>query len=227
MTLYDARFFAAQREGARRSAERIVPLVLELTGALSVVDVGCGPGTWLSVFRAHGVEDVLGIDGAYVSNLEIPDDRFQAHDLSTPLSLERTFDLAVSLEVAEHLEPAAGAALVRSLVQLAPVVLFSAAVPGQLGEGHVNERWQGDWAADFAAHGFRPHDVVRPAVWDDPTVEWWYAQNTLVYARAATLNGPEATLLSLAHPRYVAWREHVGAGLAARARRRLTRLTRS
>lgn len=227
MTLYDDRFYAAQQAGARRSAERIVPLVLELTGARSVVDVGCGRGSWLSVFREQGVETVLGVDGMYVSGLEIPSELFLAHDLATPLELDRAFDLAVSLEVAEHLEPEAGAALVVSLVRLAPFVLFSAAIPGQLGEGHVNERWQGDWAAEFGAHGYRAFDPIRPLVWDDPSVEWWYAQNTLLYARDAALDAPKATLLSVAHPRYVAWREYVRAGLATKARRRLARLGRS
>ena len=95
-----------QRESGRRSARRVVPLVLELIHPRSVVDVGCGVGTWLSVFREHGVEDVRGIDIEGVAGLlEIPLDQFLAHDLTRPIEPDRQFDLVVCLEVAEHLPP--------------------------------------------------------------------------------------------------------------------------
>src|SRR6185436_10775009 len=91
--------------GARSSAQVIIPLVMELLPVQSVVDLGCGIGTWLSVFRERGACDFLGIDGDYVEidQLEIPRECFWPHDLRQPLNLERRFDLAVSLEVAEHL----------------------------------------------------------------------------------------------------------------------------
>src|ERR1039458_216669 len=40
--------------------------------------IGCGDGTWLSVFRKLAVDDILGIDGDYVTRdlLQIPQDRF-------------------------------------------------------------------------------------------------------------------------------------------------------
>jgi 2-polyprenyl-3-methyl-5-hydroxy-6-metoxy-1,4-benzoquinol methylase len=155
---YTNDYYDALREGARRSARVVVPLVLGLVPARSVIDVGCGRGTWLAVFRAHGVEEVRGVDGDYVDRgrLEIPADRFEAHDLTRPLRPAGRFDLAVSLEVAEHLPAEAADAFVGSLTLLAPVVLFSAAAPYQGGEGHVNERWPAYWAGRFAARGVRP-----------------------------------------------------------------------
>jgi SAM-dependent methyltransferase len=220
MDAYSSDFFAAHRDGARRSAGVIVPLVLTLVPARSVIDVGCGQGTWLSVFAAHGVADVHGIDGDYVDRdrLEIPPGRFLAHDLSRPLRLDRTFDLAVSLEVAEHLPEHAADAFVESLARLAPVVLFSAAAPYQGGNNHVNEQWPAYWAGRFAEHGYRPVDCLRRRVWANPDVEWWYAQNTFLYVRRDRLEadpalrreaeaaGPDA--LPLVHPRrYVEWVE--------------------
>ena len=150
---YTADFFADHRDGARRSARVVVPLVLELVRARSVVDVGCGDGTWLSVFREHGVEDVRGIDGDYVdrAELQIPRERFHPHDLTRPLELGHTFDLAVSLEVAEHLPPESADDFVTSLTRHAPIVLFSAAAPYQGGQNHVNEQWPAYWAARFAS----------------------------------------------------------------------------
>ena len=204
MSGYDRAFFEAHRGGAESSAEVLVPQVVELLGPRSVVDVGCGSGTWLSVFRRHGVEDVLGIDGAYVDTevLEIPGDWFVPHDLTRPLRLERSFDLAVSLEVAEHLPPEAAGTFVDSLVGLAPHVLFSAAVPHQGGEGHVNGQWPAYWAAIFAEHDYLPVDCFRRRLWRDERVEWWYAQNVLLYVRRDSLGAlePEQEVLPLVHP---------------------------
>ena len=105
MSVYTDHFYLRQRDGSRRSAAAIIPLVLDLVPARSVVDVGCGVGTWLSVFIDRGVADVLGVDGGYVDRalLEIRPERFIAADLRKPLRSGRAFDLAVSLEVAEHL----------------------------------------------------------------------------------------------------------------------------
>jgi SAM-dependent methyltransferase len=182
---YSSAYFDALTGSALSSARQIMPVVLRLTGARSVVDVGCATGAWLSVVREEGVEDVLGLDGAYVdrSKLLIPSELFVAHDLERPIRLGRRFDLVLSLETAEHLSPSAAAAFVASLVELAPVVLFSAAIPNQGGVNHVNERWPEYWAWLFSAHGYQQLDVIRSAVWDDPEVDYPYAQNTFLYVR--------------------------------------------
>jgi SAM-dependent methyltransferase len=121
----------------------VVPTVLRLVQPEPVVDVGCGDGAWLSVFRELGVNHRFGLDGDYVDRrlLQIPQDQFSATDLSLPFRLPCTFDLAVSLEVAEHLPPQSAEDFVDSLTRLAPVVLFSAAIPLQGGTHHLNEQW--------------------------------------------------------------------------------------
>jgi SAM-dependent methyltransferase len=183
---YTAAFYGEFRLGARHSAEAILPLVLELVSASSIVDVGCGDGIWLSITRNLGVTDILGIDGNYVdaSLLQIPPECFMAADLTKPFQLGRTFDLAISLEVAEHLPPECAPAFVESLTKAAPVVLFSAAIPYQGGNNHVNEQWPDMWAKLFLRHGFIPIDCVRKRVWSNETVEYWYAQNAFLFARA-------------------------------------------
>jgi SAM-dependent methyltransferase len=179
---YTETFFQDLREGALRSAAVIVPLVLHLIRPRSVVDVGCGTGAWLATFARHGVADYLGVDGFTPAGLlEIPRDRFLAADLTRPLTLGREFDLAVSLEVAEHLPGSAAGTIVESLTRLAPAVLFSAAIPGQGGTGHLNEQWPDYWARLFADHGFGPVDALRPRIWHEEHVEFWYAQNTMLY----------------------------------------------
>src|SRR5262249_5217435 len=152
-TPYDAAFYEAQADGSLRSARVVVPLVTRLVEPRSVVDVGCGVGTWLRAFVENGVEDVLGVDGAYVdrNRLCIDPARFQAMDLARPQPLGRTFDLAVCLEVGEHLPTRAAPGLV-AMLTAAPVVLFSAAIPGQGGTNHVNEQWPNFWQRLFSRY---------------------------------------------------------------------------
>jgi SAM-dependent methyltransferase len=194
-TPYTGHFYDRHREGSSSSARVVVPLLREWVSPRSVVDVGCGVGGWLRAWRDAGVEDVLGLDGADVLSsgveLAVPRERFVPTDLARPLPVGRTFDLAMSLEVAEHLAPESAAGFVASLADLAPVILFSAAIPFQGGTGHRNEQWPAWWARRFATHGYRCYDVVRPAVWSDERVEPWYAQNTVLYVRD---DGPRSRL---------------------------------
>jgi SAM-dependent methyltransferase len=187
---YDRKFYEGQANTSLRSARAIVPAVLQWLPVQSVCDVGCGIGTWLHAFEECGVREVLGIDGDYVdrSMLLIDKTNFRPHDLATPLHSDRTYDLAMSLEVAEHLPESAAKTFVASLVSLAPVVLFSAAIPFQGGAHHVNERWQSYWAALFREHGYVPVDCVRARFWNDAGIEFWYRQNTVLYVKESALN---------------------------------------
>ena len=184
MSQYSKQFFASRQRAAREAAGEVVPLVRDLVRPRSVIDVGCAMGEWLSVFREHGVEDVYGIDGDYVQRdaLLIPQDRFKSCDLTKAIEIDRRFDLALSLEVAEHLPESSAAEFVHSLARLAPLVLFSAAIPFQGGTGHLNEQWQDHWAGHFETHGYVMIDALRGRIWSNARVPWWYKQNMLIYA---------------------------------------------
>jgi len=180
---YDESFYQGQQDGSVSSAQIVVPIVLSLFPCHSVVDFGCGVGGWLKEFERNGVADYLGVDGDYVARhlLKIPADRFRPIDLRNVSDLGRGFDLACSLEVAEHLPEDRAKSFVAALVKAAPVVLFSAAIPLQGGTEHVNEQWQSYWAKLFAEHGYIALDCIRPAIFGDRRVEWWYRQNILVF----------------------------------------------
>ena len=196
---FDAAYFRWQADAAERSAGAVVPFVIDRLHPTSVVDVGCGSGAWLKVFRDHGVADVIGVDGSYVrpESLRIRPQHFVAHDLSEPLRLDREFDLAISLEAAHYISEDRATALVESIATLAPTVLFGAAVPHQPGGPARNRQWPSWWAALFARQGFRAEDWLRPLVWEDARVDWWYAQNTILYVRDG---GAGERVQSLIHP---------------------------
>jgi hypothetical protein len=182
-------YFLLMQEYRRQAARIVLPLVVTLLEPTSVIDVGCAMGAWLSVFQELGVKDIVGIDapGTDTDQLLIPQQCFLGHDLRQPLHLGRTFDLVVSLEVAEHLPPECAESFVQTLVELGPAVLFSAAIPLQGGSEHLNEQWQEYWANLFHARGYLAIDCVRRHVWNNPQVHFWYAQNTLLYVRPELL----------------------------------------
>ena len=190
-TAYDDVFYQKQIDGSYKSARIYAYLLARVFKPVSVVDVGCGRGAWLKAFKEVGAQRLVGFDGAWNAqeNMIEPAIVFTACDLNRPIGAPggegpgERFDLAMSLEVAEHLAPASAPAFVESLANLADVALFGAAVPGQGGTNHVNEQPATYWAKLFAARGYAPFDYFRPLVWGDRRVDFWYQQNTFLYAR--------------------------------------------
>ncbi len=183
-SLYDDSFFENNRRNALAAARVIVPILLEMVRPTSVVDVGCGSGAWLRVFKENGVHVICGLDGTYVdpSKLLIDKASFTPIDLGDGLRIPDHYDLAVCLEVAEHLPESSIDRLAKELTAASPMVLFSAAIPGQGGTGHVSERWPGYWRDLFARRGYRMLDPIRPRIRDDNRVKWWYRQNIVLFA---------------------------------------------
>lgn len=208
----EARYYTAEfyRElaSAQESAKEILPVIFEVIKPLSVVDVGCGTGHWLATAQELGAKDVFGVDGPWVNEkqLAIPKENFAAQDLTRELNLNRRFDLALSFEVAEHLPESAARRFVQSLCELADVVAFSAAIPGQGGRHHINEQWPSYWADLFQEHGYDCYDYLRPRIWNNPNVAWYYAQNALMFVHRGTVHAAKSSLgqavrpLPLVHP---------------------------
>jgi SAM-dependent methyltransferase len=188
MSEYSSAYYEAQGEGSLSSARAILPPLLQAVPVRSVLDVGCGSGTWLKVCKELGATEVLGVDGSVIAGneLKIEAGEFRRQELNEPFDLGRRFDLVISVEVAEHLLPSVSAQFVRSLAAHGDLILFSAAIPFQGGVHHTNERWQSYWAGLFRDIGFEPVDCVRSRVWADEKVEMFYAQNTLLYVRSAS-----------------------------------------
>lgn len=183
---YDAAYYVLEGPAANlQSARIVVPILVSLVQPRSVVDVGCGSGAWLSAFHENGVKRILGLDGDHVdpSWLVIPKECFRSVDLTKPFDVDGKFDLALSLEVAEHLPKRMARDFVRRLMNLAPFVVFSAAVPFQGGVHHVNEQWPEFWQELFAKGGYRSLDLIRKKIWKNPEVKYWYRQNMLLFAR--------------------------------------------
>jgi hypothetical protein len=183
---YKPRFFDRLRDGARASAQAVAPLVYEIFEPKTVIDVGCGSASWAAAFAGLGAE-AAGCDGAYAleADLDIPAERFVAVDLEDIAACRQSvtgrYDLAISLEVAEHLPEACADDFIDFLCALAPVTLFSAAIPGQAGYQHVNCQWPAYWNHKFRRNGRVCMDILRPLFFSDERIEVWYRQNMMLF----------------------------------------------
>jgi len=190
MHIYNEDFYDYQYVGSLKSAEIIINILLDYLELNSVLDVGCGVGPWLKVYKSKGAS-VIGIDGDYVNKqkLLIDEADFIPADLKQVVSLNKTFSMAQSLEVAEHIPEPYADRFVQTLVDHSECVLFSAAVPGQGGEDHVNERPLEYWREKFEKKGYIPFDLIRPLVEKSANkeqVEKWYRYNSILYIKKNT-----------------------------------------
>ena len=136
-----------------QAANEIVPALIDIFHPHSVLDFGCGIGTFLSVFKRLGVNDVLGVDGPWVDQhmLEkyLASNEFLEADLRHFVRMSRNFDLVISLEVAEHLDERHADVFLDSITAAGDTIVFSAAIPGQGGQNHLNEQPLSYWIQKF------------------------------------------------------------------------------
>lgn len=191
----------------------IVPVILEVLNPQSVVDVGCGIGTFLNIFKQNGVDDILGLDGPWVDkkllSKHISLEDFKEVDLEKGFEIDRKFDLALCLEVLEHIQDKFASNVVKSLTLASNYIVFSASIPGQMGQNHVNEQWMEYWIDIFKQYGYSFYDVFRPIFWNNKQVSRWYKQNMFLVVK----NGKEnivsgfekffdKKILNYVHPEY-------------------------
>jgi SAM-dependent methyltransferase len=234
---YDQKFIRYAATSSRYGASKVIPVVLSALDVGSVLDIGCAGGGWLSEWKQAGIADVCGVDGAYVdpADLEIEAERFKAADLAHPFDLGRTFDLVQSLEVAEHIDGSASGVFVANLVRHAGrFILFSAAVPGQGGEYHVNEQPYDFWRERFAKNGYSAFDFVRPRIAGDSGISFWYRYNIILFVKnehTADLNPivkatriPDGEPVADISSGWFKLRKNIVRSLSAKNRDRLARL---
>lgn len=209
--LYDKKFYQMVRNTAENS---VVPVLKALKkyyhGEIhSAVDLGCGVGVWL-----RGIKEIFdkeakvrGYDGEYVEreNLVIAEEEFIAWDLKNKITDEGKYDIAISLEVAEHLPKDCADDFVESLVKLSDIVLFSAAIPNQGGTEHTNEQPLSYWINKFNNRNYEFYDFIRPCIWENQEVSFWYKQNTVVFVRRDSkakflMDNTKRRIVNIVHP---------------------------
>jgi SAM-dependent methyltransferase len=168
----------------------------------SLLDVGCGTGTWLRAADEAGVRELWGVDGVLIDKRSVAADRanIAMRDLTGPFDLGRTFDVVICFEVAEHLPELTADLFIESICRHGSLIFFSAACPWQSGEHHVNCQWPSYWQSKFNRCGFTCYDDIRRLIWDDVEIEPWYRQNMFRAVRESQVAGTEPHISSLVHP---------------------------
>ncbi len=170
------------------SAKVIVPLICKAINPKSVIDLGCGIGVWLSEFKKNGAQIVKGVDGEWVleqkllidkKDIEIYD--FEDKSKSAKLVEGKRYDLAICLEMAEHVSSNRAEYIVETLCRVSDVIYFSGATPYSGGMHHVNEQWQSYWINKFEKRNFIVVDYVRPKIWNNKNVCYCYAEESFVF----------------------------------------------
>jgi SAM-dependent methyltransferase len=237
--MYGEHFYLDKGKRSLQSARRYLSHLWTTFQPKSVLDVGCGRGDWLKACHEVGATRLLGLDGTWNSQTLMVDDaiEFRSTDLNKPFSVERV-ELAICLEVAEHLEPGNAHQLIKCLTDSSDVVLFSAAYLDQGGTNHINEQPHTYWANLFAEHFFSPFDLFRPIFWGDDDVDFWYQQNVFLYVkkdsaewhlmtRAGHKPMANVDFMNCIHPDAMSFRRHLTAlypSFVRGLRRRLSRM---
>lgn len=189
--IYNNEFYKLQAKKSYISAKETLKILFEKYKPKSVVDIGCGVGTWLKACQDFGIKDLQGYDINKVddSSLYLSRNFINIVDLKTfKNTKDKIYDLAISLEVAEHLPEESADNFIASLTSFSDVILFSAAIPYQGGVNHINEKPLNYWVDKFNAIGYTCFDFLRTKMHKNENIEWWYSQNTLVFVKNEKCN---------------------------------------
>jgi hypothetical protein len=215
---YTQSYFAGFADESYEAAVTLLPDIYALHPFHSVVDFGCGSGAWLRAANGLLSADdpqrrLTGVDGPHARSIaQCADARFIFQDLEDRVTLDH-HDLAICLEVAEHLSPERGETLIDDICSVSDVVFFGAAVDGQGGVDHRNERPQSYWASVFARRGYRPFIFHRVRHWANPVFERcpYYIANSFLYVKEGhptyaaneKLRAGPNDILDIVHPNWL------------------------
>jgi glycosyltransferase involved in cell wall biosynthesis len=202
--IYNDEFYNEQKDASYKSAESIVPILMDVFHPRSVADIGCGAGGWLHVFNKSGVNTITGYD---VNELAAEKYFIDKNNIKTNtdfsgdnFAIQNSADLLTCLEVAEHLPNEAADSFIRKITSASPVIIFSTALPGQTGVNHINEQPPWYWREKFNSFGFFEIDFIRPQILRDENICWWYRQNITCFVRSDALSAnPKLAELAKTH----------------------------
>lgn len=184
---YAETFFTDLNFQSDKSARILAKFILKEFSPKTLIDFGCGNGELcFELQQKLGRDNVTGIDtqNALDFGKNNKDINFIAFDLTSKFEIQEKLDIAVCLEVAEHLDSKYAKMMIGNLVNASNLVIFSAAIPGQGGHQHLNEQEPMYWAKLFWENGFVLKQDPRRKLRKKFRLAPWYKQNILIFGKA-------------------------------------------
>lgn len=203
---YSRKFYSSVDDRAGATAEEVFKVINMYLRTESILDVGCGSGAWLEAGFKLGVKRATGVD--LWSSIEVVENNpnLKPNIADNTLKLiVRDFvedsttefiksDLAMCLEVVEHLPEHVGRNLVQRLTESANFIVFSGAQPGQGGTYHINEQPLTYWVEEFKKYGFNVYDPFRLTLQNQSNLPRFYALNTLLFVNQNAIESSDLLL---------------------------------
>lgn len=176
--------------GARKDGPIVVACVMEeFPHIKSAADCGCGMGHYSKEFMDRGVSVVA------CEYSEKNRERTKQHGVRCePFDVGRStaalpggpFDVAISIEVAEHIPPALADRFAEFMTNQSGLLVISAAQPGQGGAGHLNEQPKSYWIEKFRSRGFAFDDAATQRLigrYRERGAAWFLLNNAMVFRK--------------------------------------------
>lgn len=194
-TVYNSAFYEHRHRATSHAAEVVLGIVHNFGVPMnSAIDIGCGVGAWLKTIEDRGAARTRGYEGPWLpKQMYTAAGELVLADLNTlNIDTSEKYDIAICLEVFEHLTMAGCESIASQLAAVTDTILFSAAPPAQGGNGHINERPLSDWIKLFEGKGFNAIDDIRWRIWGDDEIPYWYRQNIVLFSKhlAARMHPP-------------------------------------
>lgn len=188
---YNDRYYARHRAQYHDWEKRLAADFFARYQVGSVIDFGCGVGSYLDAAYDLGLSRIQGYElhlAAALPHVPVHLRPFlEARDVTEPIIVP-PFDCSWSVEVGEHLEPAGTSQFVDNIVAATSrLALLTCAPPGQRGTSHINLRPQKEWIAMLCFRGmtYLPEDVeVTKLRWKTLGAPPYILRNLMIFERA-------------------------------------------
>ena len=212
--IYNEKYHIGRNDMTRYAAQVVIGELIKIMDIKTAIDLGGAIGVWIDELKKQlGEKFISGyvVDGDYIKDeIKLVKDNYITHDLEERFSIDKKFDIAISLETAEHLTPERGESFVEDLTKLSDVILFSACIPVGESIDHLNEREVSYWAKLFDMNGYRAFDIIRPNIQHKKNIPWWYRNNIILYCKKDSVLVEHFEKIKLEQPVYdgIIWDEY-------------------
>jgi hypothetical protein len=189
---YPPKFFTKREHWKKKVYKIMAEDIDKMFNPNSVIDIGCGSGFIMKYINADKKQGIEGTANVY-KVLRVDKNMVDIRDLRNIIHQDYPlYDIAVSIEVAEHIEPQFANTFVENLCNLSHTIILTAAPPNQGGNHHVNCQPKEYWKEKFKKFNFqysKQTDSLRNKWKSHIPQKYAYLYNNLMVFKKGDENG--------------------------------------